>query len=109
MTAAAPESTAPSPPAKDLKSIRAALLPEDLSDFDSGLRRAMNTAADHLDLAPVHEFIEAWWRIAVSAMDPDRHRSARRTAESLLRNDPIRTVDATEMIRKRLAGLNEDR
>ncbi|GAA3214174.1 DUF6247 family protein [Actinocorallia longicatena] len=106
MTAAAPEPTAPVPPAKDLKSIRTALLPEDLSDFDSGLRRAMNTAADHLDLAPVHEFIEAWWRIAVSSMDPERHRAARRDGEALLRGEPVRTVDATELIRRRLADLN---
>src|SRR5688572_821423 len=109
MTAAVPEPMAPSPPAKDLKSIRAALLPEDLADFDSGLRRAMNTAADHLDLAPVHEFIEAWWRIAVFSMNPDRHRTANRTAEAVLRGERVPTVDATEMIRRRLAGLDEER
>lgn len=109
MTAAAPEPSAPQPPAKDLKSIRAALLPEDRGEFDSGLRRAMNTAADHLDLAPVHEFIEAWWRIAVSSMDPEAHRVARRTSEALLRGERVPTADATDMIRRRLAELEDGR
>ena len=109
MTASAPEPARPGVPAKDLKSIRAALLPEDLGDFDSGLRRSMNRAADHLDLAPVHEFIEAWWRIAVSSRDPDSHRAARRTAEALLRGEPVPTSDATDMIRRRLADLEDAR
>ncbi|ROO88503.1 hypothetical protein EDD29_6172 [Actinocorallia herbida] len=94
MTAAASEPCASRPPEKDLKSIRAALLPEDLGEFDAGLRRAMNRAADHLDLAPVHEFIEAWWRIAVSSVDPQAHRSALRASEALLRGEPVATTDA---------------
>ena len=106
MTAAASEPHVPAPPSKDLKSIRAALLPEDLGDFDSGLRQAMNRAADHLDLAPVHEFIEAWWRIAVFSMNPEAHRSARRTAAALLRGESVPTVDATDMIRRRIAELD---
>ncbi|MFG2005202.1 DUF6247 family protein [Spirillospora sp. NPDC048911] len=108
MTASAPEPAA-APPGKDLKSIRAALLPEDRAGFDSGLRRAMNTAADHLDLAPVHEFIEAWWRIAVFSMDPDKHRAARGTAEALVRGERVATVDATQMIRRRIADLEGGR
>ncbi|MEV5569187.1 DUF6247 family protein [Spirillospora sp. NPDC052269] len=104
MTASVPEPPAPVPPGRDLKAIRAALLPEDRADFDSGLRRAMNTAADHLDLSPVHEFIETWWRIAVSSMDPGRHRAALRASEALVRGEAVPTVDATEMIRRRLAG-----
>ncbi|MGP4025548.1 DUF6247 family protein [Actinomadura sp. 3N407] len=107
--AAGPPESPPGPPGKDLRSIRAALPPEDRAAFDSGLRRAMNAAADHLDLTPLQEFIETWWRIAVMSIDPDGRRAADQAAEAVLRGEPVPMADATEMIRRRLAEHEDSR
>jgi Family of unknown function (DUF6247)/HicA toxin of bacterial toxin-antitoxin, len=106
MAAAAPEPTSgPSHrvPDKNLKAIRAAILPEEQGDFDREYRKVMATATEDLDLAPVLEFVERWWRVAVLSSDADRHRAARDVVTRLNRGESVVTVSAMEMIEARLA------
>ena len=56
------------------KAIRAALLPEQVGDFDSEYRHAMAEATENLDLNPVLDLLERWRRVARSAQDPEAHR-----------------------------------
>ncbi|GII31089.1 DUF6247 family protein [Planotetraspora mira] len=52
------------------RAIRAALPVEDLDAFDREYREALRSAADELDLTPLHECVESWWRQAVLKADP---------------------------------------
>ncbi|MCD0451456.1 DUF6247 family protein [Actinocorallia sp. API 0066] len=99
-TAAPPD---PAPPTKEATSIRAALLPEDLAEFDAGLRRVTNRASDARGATPPHDFIETWWRIAVFSLNPEAHRTARRQSEALLRGEAVPTVDAGTVLSRLLA------
>ncbi|MBB4700727.1 DUF6247 family protein [Sphaerisporangium siamense] len=46
------------------RAIRAALLPEDVEDFDRGYRAVIAEATETLDLMPVTAFLERWWCVA---------------------------------------------
>lgn len=53
------------PPAFDTpREIRAALLPEEVGQFDSAWRNALARAAEALDLTEVHAVLDSWRRIA---------------------------------------------
>jgi hypothetical protein len=106
MAAAAPKPTPATSqvPDRSPKAIRAALLPEEQGDFDREYRRVMATATEDLDLSPVLEFVERWWRSAVLSTDADRHRAALDTVARLNRGEPVPTTSAAAMIRARLAN-----
>ncbi|WP_106397050.1 DUF6247 family protein [Actinocorallia populi] len=90
-------------PEKNPKDFRAFLIPEERADFDRLYEEVMTTAIRDGDLVPVHEFIETWWRIAVFSMDQDRHRRTLSTIDELNRGEHVPTVDAGEILRRRLA------
>jgi Family of unknown function (DUF6247) len=107
MAAAAPESAPGSSnrvPDKSPKTIRAALLPEERGDFDREYRKVMATATEDLDLAPVLEFIERWWRVAVLSTDAQRHRAALDVVARFNRGESVPTASAVDMIKARLAA-----
>jgi hypothetical protein len=68
MTAAAvpSEPTSGRPPFADASptQVRAALVPEDVVEFDRQWCEAMATATESLDLSGVHRALESWRRIA---------------------------------------------
>jgi len=84
------------PPGKDPKAIRAALLPEDVADFDEEFRAAMDKATQTMDLSGVSEFVERWWRVAWSATDPEEHRAMLEHADQLLAGDAVHTTPWAE-------------
>lgn len=87
MTAAAaqiPEPDPHRPPFADATpaQVRAALVPEDVAEFDQQWRDAMGTATETLDLADVHRTLESWRRVAwlTSAHGQDGYRRLMATA-----------------------------
>ncbi len=56
------------------RAIRAALLPEEVGDFDREFRREMATATETLDLSGVVAMLARWQRVALSSQDPQAHR-----------------------------------
>jgi hypothetical protein len=52
------------------RAIRAALPIEDRDALDRQYREALRKAGDELDLTPLHECVEIWWRHAVLKADP---------------------------------------
>jgi hypothetical protein len=57
------------------RAIRAALLPEEVGDFDREFRREMATATETLDLSGVTAMLARWQRVALSSsQDPQAHR-----------------------------------
>ena len=80
------------PPGKDLKAIRAALLPEDVAEFDAEFRAVMATATKTMDLAGVSAFVERWWRVAWSAVSPEEHRAMLERADQLLSGRAVHTT-----------------
>ncbi|MDX6738501.1 DUF6247 family protein [Actinocorallia sp. A-T 12471] len=89
-------------PDRSPRAIRAVLLPEERGDFDREYRQVMADATEDLDLAPVLEFIERWWRVAVLSRDPQRHRAALDVVARLDRGDPVPTHSALDLIKARL-------
>ncbi|MFI0422542.1 DUF6247 family protein [Spongiactinospora sp. 9N601] len=88
-------------PEKSPRAIRAALLPEDVGDFDREYRGVMTEAMEPLDLAPVRAFIERWWRVAWSSADPEGHRAMLETAGRLARGEEV----PTKSVRGTLANV----
>lgn len=70
----APEPVQPLPTSGSPRAIRAALLPEEVGNFDREYRREMATAIETLDLAPVIEMLARWQLVARSSQDPQAHR-----------------------------------
>jgi len=64
--ASGPEPGAGRPPFTDASpaQVRAALIPEDIPEFDRQWRAVMATATETLDLTGVHRTLESWRRIA---------------------------------------------
>lgn len=88
MTAAAastPEYEPGRPPFADASParVRAALIPEDVAEFDRQWRDAMATATESLDLSEVHRTLESWRRVAwlVTARGHDGYRRLLAEAE----------------------------
>ena len=86
---AAPFLRSPDP---DLQAIRAALLPEDVADFDQEFRAVMAEATSAMDLTVVASFIERWRRAARSAGEPDEHRAMLDRARRLLAGEDVPTT-----------------
>ena len=86
---AAPFLRSPDP---DLQAIRAALLPEDVADFDQEFRAVMAEATSAMDLTVVASFIERWRRVARSAGEPDEHRAMLDRARRLLAGEDVPTT-----------------
>lgn len=84
-------------PERNLRAIRAALIPEEVGDFDSEFRMIMRQATETLDLTLVHDFIERWWRVAVLSMDPVRHRQMLENVRKLQAGIDIPTISANEL------------
>ena len=82
--------SAPSPEPSP-RSIRAALLPEDVGTFDSEYRQAMAEATETLDLNPVLVLLERWRRIAWSSADPVAHQRMLRNAARLEAGEGVPT------------------
>ena len=88
-------SSAPSPEPSP-RSIRAALLPEDVGTFDSEYRQAMAEATETLDLNPVLGLLERWRRIAWSSADPVAHQRMLRNAARLEAGEGVTTEPWSE-------------
>jgi len=93
MTAAAahlPESGSGRPPFADASParVRAALIPEDVAEFDRQWREVMAAATESLDLSEVHRTLEAWRRVAwlTSARGHDGYRRLLADAERRTRS-----------------------
>ncbi len=95
------------PPATSPRDIRAALLPEEVGDFDSQWRAALARATETLDLTEVYEVLRQWQRIAVlTQADPEAHRRMLQVADRALRGESIPTVPLSAVeavIQERLA------
>lgn len=61
-------------PGSSPQAIRAALLPEEVGNFDREYRREMAAAIETLDLTPVIEMLARWQLVARSSQDPQAHR-----------------------------------
>lgn len=70
-------------PGSGPRAIRAALLPEEVGDFDREFRREMATATEALDLSGVVAMLARWQRVALSSQDPQAHRRMREHAAIL--------------------------
>jgi hypothetical protein len=68
------------------------LLPEDVVAFDREFRAAMAEATDSLDLGVIGTFVQRWWRIAWSSVDPVGHRTMMNTAHRLNAGEHVSTT-----------------
>jgi hypothetical protein len=91
--------------------VRAALIPEEVVEFDRQWRFAMAEATEKRDLSRVYETLELWRRHAVTtqALGAEDYRRMLAQAEHTLRTGepPAGTVsqeEIMELIRKRLGG-----
>ncbi|MGQ0843165.1 MAG: DUF6247 family protein [Sporichthyaceae bacterium] len=66
-----------------LRSIRDALLPEEVGDFDREFRQVMHDATESLDLTELQAFTRRWRRIARSSADAAAHRRMLEQAAAL--------------------------
>jgi hypothetical protein len=90
---AAPDESSPVPPARTPREVRAALLPEEVGEFDTGWRAALARAAETLDLTEVYEVLQHWHRIALMTQaDPDAHRRMLQVSQRALAGEAIPTV-----------------
>jgi hypothetical protein len=81
--AAAPGPPEPSDDGLTLRSIRDALLPEEVGDFDREFRAVMSEDTETLDLTGVLEFRRRWHRVAWSSSDRQSHRRMLATVDDL--------------------------
>lgn len=63
------------------RNVRACLSAADREAFDGEYREALRRAADELDLAPLHECVEAWRRTAIVKADSTEWKHIQETAE----------------------------
>ena len=91
--ASGPEPGRGRPPFADASpaQVRAALIPEDLAEFDRQWRSAMATATETLDLTGVHRILECWRRIAwlTTANGPGGYRRMLARADGTLRTGEL--------------------
>ena len=91
--ASGPEPGRGRPPFADASpaQVRAALIPEDLAEFDRQWRSAMATATETLDLTGVHRTLECWRRIAwlTTANGPGGYRRMLARADRTLRTGEL--------------------
>ncbi|GAA1306666.1 hypothetical protein Psi02_24440 [Planotetraspora silvatica] len=88
------------------RAIRAALPVEALDAFDREYREALRSAADELDLTPLHECVESWWRQAVLKADPLAYAVMTEQAQEIQRRaeagEPIGGVTWDDVFEARL-------
>lgn len=94
-----PVDPAPLPDLSTPLEIRAALLPEEVGEFDRAWRAAQARATEALDLTEVHTVLDRWRRIArMTQADPEAHRRMLAKAERALAGDrPEATVTEAEI------------
>jgi hypothetical protein len=80
------------PPGPDLQAIRAALLPEDVTDFDQEFHAVMAEATASMSLAGPAAFVQRWRRVAWSSRDPEEHRAMLDQARKLLAGRHVPTT-----------------
>lgn len=91
------------------REIRAALLPEEVGEFDRAWRAAQARATEALDLSEVLTMLDRWRRIArMTQSDPEAHRRMLAKAErALAGHRPEATVTIEEhraLIARRLGA-----
>ncbi len=71
--------------------VRAALIPEEASEFDQQWREVMRRATETLDLSEVLETLESWRRVArlTAARGAEAHRAMYRRAAARLTGEDI--------------------
>ncbi|GAA4563134.1 DUF6247 family protein [Planotetraspora kaengkrachanensis] len=93
------------------RAIRAALPAEDLDAFDREYREALRRAGDELDLTPLHDCVESWWRQAVLKADPVAYANMVEQAEDLQRRaeggEPVGGVPWDDAFEARLRRRTE--
>ena len=68
------------------REIRAALLPEEVGDFEAAYQQALRLASETLSLEALHATLASWRRIAqMTQADPAGHRHMLAQAERTLR------------------------
>jgi hypothetical protein len=65
------------------RNIRGWLPATDHEAFDVEYRAALRRAGEELDLAPLHQCVDSWWRLAVLKADPDGYAQMLQTADRL--------------------------
>jgi Family of unknown function (DUF6247) len=89
MTAAESAPAPDQPPFADASParVRAALLPEDVAEFDRQWQDVMTRAIRALDLTEVHRTLNTWRRVAwvTAATGPERYRATLAGAQDRLR------------------------
>jgi hypothetical protein len=80
-----------SPPERNLRAIRAALVvPEDRDAFDAGLKAVLDEVRVSLDLGALNTFVHRWWISACdTAKDPEGRRQMHVRAEQALAGEPV--------------------
>jgi len=78
------------------REIRAALLPEEVGDFDREYRHVMAEATETLDLTVVHDCLARWRLVAISSRDHEAHRHMLDTVRRLSAGEDIPTVSWEE-------------
>lgn len=90
------------------RNIRSALPAEDLEAFDRQYREALQKAADELDLTPLHECVESWWRYVVLKTDNAEYTRMLERAEEaqsrLERGEPTGGIPWDDAFEARLRG-----
>ena len=83
--------------------IRAALIPEERTEFDLDYRRALAEASETLDLAGVLNVLEHWRRRAMMSADPAAYRQMLRRAAKLLSGQDVPDDESLDQLKERLA------
>lgn len=109
MTAAAapgPRSGRSGPPFADASpaEVRAALIPEEVAEFERDWRAVLARAAETLDLAEVLETLESWRLVAqlTAAAGAEGHRSMYRRAAARLTGEDIPVDEPLSRTKARL-------
>jgi hypothetical protein len=98
VTAATHQGAPTPPPGRTAREIRAALLPEEVGEFDSAWRGALSRAAETLDLDEVYQVLDDWHSIALlTRADPTAHRRMLQAARRVLAGEAIPTVPRAEI------------
>ncbi len=86
------------------KQVRAALIPEELAEFDQAWRAALAAAAESLDLSEVHKTLDSWRRIAwtTSAGGHESYRQMWRRAATAFTGEDIPVGEAFSVTKARL-------
>ncbi|MPZ65462.1 MAG: hypothetical protein GEU83_08070 [Pseudonocardiaceae bacterium] len=95
----------PLPEGAGPRAIRAALIAEEREEFDQAYRRALDEAADTLELAVVLDTLEHWRRRAIISADPQEYRRMLRRAAQLLSGDDVPEDEPLARLKERLARL----